>query len=97
MHIKKGLQQNDFSLFGSAIEHNALTMHATMFTTTPPICYWQEGSISVMKRIWKAREEGVEIYFTMDAGPNLKLLFLKKAEQKVCVLFPELVLFPLLA
>jgi len=88
--IKEGLRLKDFSLFGSAVEQNALTMHATMFTSTPPICYWHKDSLETMKRIWKTREEGVNLYFTMDAGPNLKFLFLKSSEKEVIRLFPEL-------
>jgi len=94
--IKGAIQQKNFSLFGSAIEQNALAMHATMFTTLPPICYWQEGSLALMKRIWKAREEGVDLYFTMDAGPNIKLLFLRRQEKEVLRLFPEISLLSLL-
>jgi diphosphomevalonate decarboxylase len=93
--IKEGIQHKNFSLFGSAIEQNALTMHATMFTTHPPICYWQEESLSAMRQIWKARQNGIEVYFTMDAGPNIKVLFLEKEEQQIRSLFPELSVIPL--
>jgi diphosphomevalonate decarboxylase len=42
-----------------------------------------------MQKVWQAREDGLEIYFTMDAGPNLKLLFLKENQAAVKVLFPK--------
>ena len=42
-----------------------------------------------MQKVWQAREDGLEIYFTMDAGPNLKLLFLKKDQASVKNLFPK--------
>jgi diphosphomevalonate decarboxylase len=35
-------------------------------------------TIAAMHKIWALRREGLELYFTQDAGPNLKLLFLKE-------------------
>ena len=52
-------------------------MHSTMHTTIPPIIYWEAGSLSIMKEIIGLREEGTECYFTMDAGPQVKVLCLK--------------------
>jgi diphosphomevalonate decarboxylase len=42
-----------------------------------------------MQKVWQAREDGVELYFTIDAGPNLKLLFLEKDARAVRKLFPK--------
>jgi len=75
--VLQAIKNKDFSLLGKTAEHNALTMHATMIATWPPILYWQPNSVKAMQTVWKLREQGVEVYFTMDAGPNLKLLFLE--------------------
>ncbi len=87
--IIAGIRNRDFSSFGQAVERNALTMHATMHTSWPPVCYWLEETLVAMKKIWKARENGVEVYFTMDAGPNIKVLFLQKTTALVEELFPQ--------
>jgi diphosphomevalonate decarboxylase len=76
--ITEGIKTKNFSQFGQAIEQNALAMHALMHTAAPPFSYYTSDTISTMKHIWQARNEGVEIYFTMDAGPNIKAFFLKK-------------------
>ncbi|MDR9498483.1 MAG: diphosphomevalonate decarboxylase [Hydrogenovibrio sp.] len=73
--LQLALETQDFVTFGKTAEHNALNMHATMIATWPPILYWQPESVQAMQTVWKLREEGVDVYFTMDAGPNLKLLF----------------------
>lgn len=73
--ILTAIQTHDFALLGQTAEHNALSMHATMIATWPPIVYWQPDSVVAMQTVWKLREQGVAVYFTMDAGPNLKLLF----------------------
>ncbi len=76
--ISQAIAEKDFSTLGKTAEHNALSMHATMIATWPPIVYWQPDSVASMHKIWQLREQGIEVYFTMDAGPNLKLLFLEK-------------------
>jgi len=41
----------------------------------PAVLYWQPESLAAMQQVWSARAAGLPVYFTMDAGPNLKLLF----------------------
>jgi diphosphomevalonate decarboxylase len=76
--IKSALESQNFPLFAQTAESNALAMHATMIAASPSICYFLPESIALMHRIWQLRKDGLELYFTMDAGPNLKLLFQKK-------------------
>lgn len=82
------IQQQDFMSLGKAAEANALAMHSTMLTAEPPIMYWQPQSITNMQKVWACREQGLPIYFTEDAGPNIKLLFLKKQEAEVKLNWP---------
>jgi diphosphomevalonate decarboxylase len=42
-----------------------------------------------MQKIWELREQGLQLYFTQDAGPNLKLLFLQRDIENVRAHFPE--------
>ncbi|MBE0494430.1 MAG: diphosphomevalonate decarboxylase [Thiomicrospira sp.] len=88
--IQQAIQQQNFSLLGETAEHNALSMHATMIATWPPILYWQAESVLAMQKVWQLRQQGVEVYFTMDAGPNLKLLFLEPNKNAVKAAFQEL-------
>ena len=73
--IEQAIMDADFSLLGKTAEHNAMSMHATMIGAWPPLVYWQAESVAAMQQVWALREQGVEVYLTMDAGPNLKLLF----------------------
>lgn len=88
--IQKAIEQQDFTTLGKTSENNALTMHATMMATWPPIVYWQPESVTAMHKVWSCRKNGIEVYFTMDAGPNLKLLFLEKFTKKLMQVFPNL-------
>jgi diphosphomevalonate decarboxylase len=53
-------------------------MHATMRDSNPPVNYSLSETNSIKQAIWQLRKQGLEIFFTQDAGPNLKLLFLNK-------------------
>lgn len=81
LHI--ALAEQDFMLLGETAEQNALSMHATMIASWPPLLYWTPQSVEVMDKVWQLRADGVPVYFTMDAGPNLKLLFEVKHEAAV--------------
>ena len=59
---------------GSIAESNGLKMHATMLGAKPPLSYWEPESVKVMQIVRELRAEGISCYFTMDAGPNVKIL-----------------------
>lgn len=90
MKLHQAIVDRDFTLLGSTAEQNALSMHATMIASWPPLVYWQPDSVAAMQRIWALRQQGLEIYFTMDAGPNLKLLFQQHDATEVLAHFPDL-------
>lgn len=88
--IKQALNQKNFSLLGETSESNALTMHATMLSATPPVCYFLPETIAAMHKVWDLRSQGCEVYFTQDAGANLKLLFLQADEARIKKIFSEM-------
>jgi diphosphomevalonate decarboxylase len=80
---KEAISSRDFEKLGDIVEANAIKMHATMFGANPPILYWQRGTIDVIHNIHKLRSVGIYAYFTIDAGPNVKVLCLPKDEKIV--------------
>ena len=88
--LKAGITAKDFSLIGRIAESNALSMHATMIGSWPPILYWLPETVETFRLIWELRRNGLEIYFTIDAGPNIKLLFLAKDSNAVTAQFPNI-------
>lgn len=89
-HLKQAIAEQDFEHLGRTAEHNALSMHATMLASWPPLVYWQPDSLKMMHKIWKLRQDGLPIFFTMDAGPNLKLLFESATLEEVMRQFPNM-------
>lgn len=76
--VKEGILKRNFTLLGETAEKNCLKMHALMITTTPPIIYWNPGTIEIINSVLDWREEGLKTYFTIDAGPQVKILCLGK-------------------
>lgn len=86
--LKESIAQKDFAALGAVAEANALAMHALMAATRPPIVYALPETVAAMRKIWAARAEGLALWFTMDAGPNVKLLFEARDEVRVRSIFP---------
>lgn len=81
--IKTGIQARDFEKVGAIAEANCLKMHATTLGANPPFTYWQDSTLSVMQTVQQMRKEGIAAYFTIDAGPNVKVLYLPEQEEAV--------------
>lgn len=81
--VREGILTRNFKLVGETAEENCLKMHATMITTKPSIIYWNTGTIQIIQSVLQWRDEGLEVYFTIDAGPQVKILCLKKDIEEV--------------
>lgn len=86
--LKAAIAEKNFAALGEIAEGNALAMHALMLATRPPIVYALPETVYAMRKIWAMRQDGLPIWFTMDAGPNVKLLFEAKDEAHVRERFP---------
>jgi len=95
MQIKQAIKTQDFILLGETAEANALAMHATMQDAKPSISYFLPETLVAMQKIRDCRQQGLNLYFTQDAGPNLKLLFLQQDKNTVKNYFPTLELISL--
>ncbi|MCP3678908.1 MAG: diphosphomevalonate decarboxylase [Gammaproteobacteria bacterium] len=86
--IKHAIAAKDFIALASCAEKNALAMHACMLTAEPALFYSRPATIAAMEQIWQLRRQGLALFFTQDAGANLKLLFLRQDYDKVATVFP---------
>ena len=76
--VHEAIKTKDFPRLGEIIEANGLRMHRTTLGAVPPFTYWSPGSLQAMALVRQARAKGIPCYFTMDAGPNVKVLVEKK-------------------
>lgn len=86
---KQAIAAKDFIRLGETAESNALRMHATTLGATPPFTYWSPDSLKAMNLVRACRLEGIPCYFTMDAGPNVKVLVQKKDTDRLLARFIE--------
>ena len=66
--------ERDLARLGDVMEFSTLKMHATMMTADPPIRYWKSTSVWAMDAVEDLRRQGISAWWTMDAGPNVKIL-----------------------
>lgn len=96
----KAIKSQDFISFGTILEANAMGMHATMLAASPPIFYFLPKSIEVLHKVWDIRNSAAgdaklatklenKIFTTADAGPNIKLIFMPQALDRVLKNFPD--------
>lgn len=79
--IKAGIKARDFNRVGAVAEANCLKMHATTLGAKPPFTYWTDATMRVMQTVQKLRKDGISAYFTIDAGPNVKVLYQPENEE----------------
>lgn len=87
INMKKYLAENDFEKVGTLTEENALRMHKTTETANPPFSYFNEKTYEAMDFVKNLRNNGEKCYFTMDAGPNVKVLCLEEDLEKLAEIF----------
>ncbi len=64
----------DLTALGNVAERSAMRMHASAMAADPPILYWNPATIAAMARVRALRAEGASAFFTIDAGPHVKVL-----------------------
>jgi diphosphomevalonate decarboxylase len=81
--VGRGIRERKLGLLGPAAEADAMAMHGVMLTSRPSLLYWEAGTLPVLKALQAWRREGLEVYFTMDAGPNVHCLCAAARAQEV--------------
>ena len=81
---RHALQHRDFAELAAASEYSCLKMHAVMLASRPPLMYWNGATVECVHAIRALRErDGVPVFFTIDAGPQVKAVCLPAAAPRV--------------
>ena len=74
--LQEILKNGDMDGFIKLVEHEALTLHAMMMVSDPAFILMQTGTLETIHKVWDFRREtGLPLFFTLDAGANVHLLF----------------------
>lgn len=93
--LKNILKTGDLEGFIKLTEHEALTLHAMMMMSDPAFILMKTGTLEVINKIWEFRRiTGLPLFFTLDAGANIHLLFPKDIESDKIKIFIKQELLP---
>lgn len=88
--LKEILKTGDLQSFIKLVEHEALTLHAMMMMSEPAFILMKTGTLEVINKLWNFRKEtGHPLFFTLDAGANVHLLFPENESSKAIQNFIE--------
>ena len=80
---RDAIQRKDFEQLAKVAEHNCLKMHSVMWACRPPVVYWNGATLSCMETVRRLQSEGHSVFFTIDAGPQLKAICLPDDADRV--------------
>lgn len=82
--IVAAMKRGDYKTFGEILESEALTLQALMMTSFPSFLLLAPNSIRLIELIKSYRKSTDNpVYFTVDAGPNIHLIYPKKIKKEV--------------
>lgn len=82
--MKEILRSGNLEEFGKLVENEALMLHSMMMTSNPSYILFKPNTIAAIESIWDYRNsENVPVFFTLDAGANVHLIYPVEYETKV--------------
>jgi diphosphomevalonate decarboxylase len=71
---REAISRKDFTMLAEIVELDSDMMHAVMMTSRPSLHYWLPETLAVMRAVRRARRDGLEVCYTIDAGPNVHVI-----------------------
>ncbi len=80
---RAAIEQRDFAQLATIAEHNCLKMHSVMWASRPPMVYWNAATMRCLQTVRRLQGEGCNVFFTIDAGPQVKAVCLPDDAEQV--------------
>jgi diphosphomevalonate decarboxylase len=71
---RRALLDRDFETLAEVVELDSNLMHAVMLTSSPALFYWLPPTLALMQQVIELRAQGLPVFYTIDAGPNLHII-----------------------
>ncbi len=81
--LRQAMERGDWRAFGKVIEDECYRLHTVCMTQQPNILYWRGVTIEVFQALYNLREQGLEAFFTVDAGPHVHVVAKETDVEKV--------------
>ncbi len=88
--LKDALLRRDLEALGTLAEASALRMHAAAIAADPGLIYWTAATVLVMEEVRALRARGTPAFFTIDAGPHVKVLTTAEHEASVTQMLEQI-------
>lgn len=76
---RRAIAGRDFEALAAISEASALSMHAVAMAARPGLLYWNATTLECLHHIRAMRDRGMGVFFTVDAGPQVKAVCLPGA------------------
>jgi diphosphomevalonate decarboxylase len=73
--VLEALSSFDIGKLAACAENEALSLHALIMSARPGVLLMQAGTMSVIHKVREARKRGLPVFFTLDAGANVHVLY----------------------
>ena len=80
---RTAIARRDFEALAEVSESSCLKMHAVMLSARPGLVYWNGATVECIRKVRKLRADGVPVFFTVDAGPQVKAVCAPEAFDRV--------------
>jgi diphosphomevalonate decarboxylase len=88
--LLEAMKKGDLETFGKIAETEALTLHGLMMSSNPSYVLLKPNTLEMMEKVRAYREETKHpVYFSLDAGPNLHVLYPGELIHEVRVFIDE--------
>lgn len=68
----EAVQSRDFDALAQIAEASCRQMHALMLSSEPALIYWNAATLNCIKEITNMRDDGLAVFYTIDAGSHVK-------------------------
>jgi len=74
--LLKAMEMGDLTRWGEIVESEALELHGLMMSSLPGFILMKPNTLTIIEKIRELRKkEKIHVYFSLDAGPNIHLLY----------------------
>jgi len=86
---REAIHARDFERLAAIAEHNCLKMHSVMWASRPPTVYWNAATMRCLQTIRMLQGSDYGVFFTIDAGPQVKAVCLPEHADPVAAALRE--------
>lgn len=80
---KEAIDARDFAALAAISEYSCLKMHGLMLSAQPGLVYWNAATVACIHAVRELRAAGNDVFFTVDAGPQVKAVCTAASVDKV--------------